>query len=88
MLAFPIAIPPSYSNSFFKPSTRPNHCALFFGSRTANPKCPTTPTVNGTFMRKTSRLTNNLRVGNRIRRAFGDETSTRELLSIFKSVRC
>src|SRR4051794_24695402 len=49
-LRFPIAIPPSNSNSFFKPRTRSNHLALRFGFRTANPKCPTTPTVNGIFL--------------------------------------
>src|SRR5437868_1601880 len=49
-LRFPIAIPPSNSNSFFKPSARWNHFALRFGLRTANPKWPTTPTVNGTFL--------------------------------------
>src|ERR1043166_235622 len=49
-LRFPIAIPPSNSNSFFKPRTRSNHFALRFGFRTANPKCPTTPRVNGIFL--------------------------------------
>jgi hypothetical protein len=49
-LRFPIAIPPSNSNSFFNPSARSNHFALRFGLRTANPKWPTTPSVNGTFM--------------------------------------
>src|ERR1043166_8757303 len=47
---FPIATPPSNSNSFFKPRTRSNHFAVRFGFRTANPKCPTTPRVNGIFL--------------------------------------
>ena len=45
-----MATPLSKSNSFFKPSARSNHFALFFGSRTASPKWPTTPSSNGTFM--------------------------------------
>src|SRR5947209_1647943 len=48
--AFPIAIPPSNSNSFFKPSARSNHFALRFGLRTASPKWPTTPIVNGILL--------------------------------------
>src|SRR5205085_8747604 len=47
--AFPIATPPSNSNSFFRPSARSNHFALRFGLRTARPKWPTTPSVNGIF---------------------------------------
>lgn len=52
----PIAIPPSNSNSFFKPSARANHFALRFGLRTANPKWPTMPTVNGTFLMSLKKL--------------------------------
>jgi hypothetical protein len=37
-------------NSTDKPSARSNHCALRFGLVTANPKWPTVPKVNGTFM--------------------------------------
>src|SRR6478672_4619736 len=51
-LLFPMAIPSSNSNCFLRPSARANHFALFFGSRTARPKCPTTPRVKGTFIRK------------------------------------
>src|SRR5437867_10773419 len=43
-------MPLSNSNSFRNPSARSNHFALFFGSRTARPKWPTSPTVNGTFI--------------------------------------
>src|SRR5437868_13111032 len=48
-LSFPIATPPSNSNSFLRPSARSNHFALRFGLRTARPKWPTTPSVNGIF---------------------------------------
>src|SRR5918996_1755037 len=47
---FPIATPFSNSNSFRKPRARSNHFALSFGSRTARPKWPTSPSVNGTFI--------------------------------------
>ena len=47
---FPTAIPSSYSNSTDNPSARSNHFALRFGLVTANPKWPTVPSVNGTFM--------------------------------------
>src|SRR5439155_12590046 len=48
--SFPTATPFSNSNCFRKPKVRSNHFALFFGSRTASPKWPTTPSSNGTFM--------------------------------------
>lgn len=44
-LSFPMATPSSNSNCLFNPNARANHFALFFGSRTANPKWPT-PSVN------------------------------------------
>src|SRR4051812_31015208 len=49
-LWFPTATPFSNSNSFRKPKARSNHFAVFFGSRTARPKWPTSPGVNGTFI--------------------------------------
>src|SRR2546423_10072709 len=49
-LSFPIATPLSNSNCLRKPRTRSNQRALFFGLRTARPKWPTTPRVNGTFI--------------------------------------
>jgi hypothetical protein len=36
------------------PNIRMNHLELARGSRTANPKCHTAPSVNGTFMTVTS----------------------------------
>src|SRR5947209_4776454 len=47
--SLPIATPFSNSNSLAKPRTRSNQSALFFGLRTARPKWPTTPSLNGTF---------------------------------------
>src|SRR6267378_6416471 len=49
-LSLPTATPFSNSNSLRNPKARWNHFALFFGSRTASPKWPTTPSVNGGFM--------------------------------------
>src|ERR1700730_14951884 len=61
-LSLPTATPFSNSNSLRNPKARWNHFALFFGSRTANPKWPTTPSVNGGFMGiayKTAQQTSN-----------------------------
>src|SRR5258708_1723317 len=49
-LLLPTATPSSNSKSFSNPSVCSNHFALFPGFRTARPKCPTTPTVNGIFL--------------------------------------
>src|SRR6267378_1856080 len=49
-LSLPTATPFSNSNSLRNPKARWNHFALFSGSRTASPKWPTTPSVNGGFM--------------------------------------
>src|SRR4051812_23490193 len=49
-LAFPTATPFSNSNCFSSPNALPNHFALFFGSGTARPKCPTVPREKGTFI--------------------------------------
>src|SRR6266446_3755786 len=49
-LSLPTATPFSNSNSLRNPKARWNHFALFVGSRTASPKWPTTPSVNGGFM--------------------------------------
>src|SRR6267143_1016343 len=76
-LSFPIAIPPSNSNCFFNPSARSNHLALFFGSRTANPKWPTTPSVNGAFIIQ-------IKVGNRkIKAVKADMTALTLILCAF-----
>src|ERR1700674_5978399 len=61
-LSLPTATPFSNSNSLRNPKARWNHFALFFGSRTASPKWPTTPSVNGGFMEldyKTAEQTSN-----------------------------
>src|SRR6266446_1085661 len=43
-------MPSSNANCFFKPKARANHFALFFGLRTARPKWPTVPRMNGNFI--------------------------------------
>src|SRR3984893_9614799 len=62
MLSLLTATPFSNSNSLRNPKARWNHFALFSGSRTASPKWPTTPSVNGGFMGqdyKTAQQTSN-----------------------------
>src|SRR6266446_2261194 len=75
-LSLPTATPFSNSNSLRNPKARRNHFALFFGSRTASPKWPTTPSINGGFMErdyKTAEQTSNAQ--RRILTAAGIETA-------------
>src|ERR1700736_1820166 len=49
-LSLPTAIPFSNSNSLRNPSADSNQSALFLGSRTARPKWPAAPSLNGAFI--------------------------------------